>query len=339
MQEGLPFYEFAHSVLTITGRSGANDVMAICPFHLNAQGVPERSGSFAFSLESGLWYCHACGDGGGFRSFLRKLGYEEGDVEDSLLSIASAAAAERPRVGLWPGYLPPSSHVPEYLLSLFDTGEKVPVEARRWGFRKTTLQHFDVGYDPKNLRITFPLRDRGGRLVGFSGRTVGSSKARYKVYGPYEYRKWGVEGPVEVEKGQLLWNLEPVEASLRFSWDAKILVVEGFKACMWLWQLGFHNTLALMGSSMTEVQQRILESLGGTLYLFLDNDKAGEKKNEIANRLAGCGCSVHVPVYPTHQPDQLTVEQVKDAIETSEYHIYEESEVPHGLWKDRRSEA
>jgi len=68
-----------------------------------------------------------------------------------------------------------------------------------------------------------------------------------------------------------------------------LIVVEGFFTVCEFWQRGRKNVVALMGSSMSREQERlIVETVGpkGRVLLALDNDEAGRKGSEDAvNRL------------------------------------------------------
>lgn len=307
---------FVRGHFTVSRRSGPQDLMVVCPFHLNKTGKAENTGSLAISIATGMWFCHTCGEGGGVRKLLKRMNLPDTEVPEDALS-----APERSPRGRF--YIPnaavdPACILPESYLGLFDTGSRMPAAVHDWGFSYRTYRSFDLGYDPRHLRVIFPLRDFRGNLVGFSGRALDDHPARYKVYAEREYASWGISHPPLKEKGKLIWNYERVYAAIQSQHRATILVTEGFKACMWLVQLGFPLTIALLGSNMSEEQHSLLERLGGTLYLFLDNDEAGDKKHAIAQRLANTGNDVRVPTYPTKQPDLLTRPQVEEAIRNSE---------------------
>jgi DNA primase len=59
--------------------------------------------------------------------------------------------------------------------------------------------------------------------------------------------------------------------------NATVFIVEGFKACMWMLQAGYKDTVALMGSYISDRQQMMLHRLSTNIVLFLDNDKAGRE--------------------------------------------------------------
>ena len=71
-------------------------------------------------------------------------------------------------------------------------------------FPEDLLQKLDVGFDSEHMRVTYPLREIDGTLIGISGRTVNYASPRYKVY-DHEYKKWDL--PVHKQfKSQLLGN-------------------------------------------------------------------------------------------------------------------------------------
>jgi DNA primase len=59
-----------------------------------------------------------------------------------------------------------------------------------------------------------------------------------------------------------------------------LIVVEGFASVWWLWQNGFKDVLALMGSSCSPEQVRLIIdvlSSDGRIWVLPDADDAGEK--------------------------------------------------------------
>jgi DNA primase len=97
------------------------------------------------------------------------------------------------------------------------------------------------------------------------------------------------------------------------------IVTEGFKACMWTWQSGYQDTVALVGSYLTaEHAELIARAVEGPVILFLDNNEAGVKGTRHAgNLLQAKGVDARVARYPDarEQPDGLTPEEVLCAIE------------------------
>lgn len=311
-----PLLDLLRSLLGEVGRAGPSDVMAKCPFHLK-NGKKESSPSFAINTHNGLWFCHSCGAAGNLTSFLHKMGLpasEMGQYRDLIEELKAQQITPPPKVGYWLAPFAEDKVLPEEAIGLF---QKAPRQMLAWGFTMPTLYRAHVGYDSKNQRITFPLRDYTGQLVGFSGRALfDDTKPRYKVYDSNEYRKWGLPLLPPPPKAEILWGYHEVVATKLHKPKLPLILVEGFKARLWLIQHGYHTCLALLGSSMSEQQQHLLERIGGTIYVFLDNDAAGSKKFEIAARLDR-SCEVRIPVYETLQPDGLSKTQLYDTLKNA----------------------
>ena len=289
--------------------------MVRCPLHRNSAGQPETNPSCGIHIHNGLWHCFSCGQRGNFKQLLFKMGViGEGPLpiewEEVIQQLKDAAPAAAPRNGYWLKPFPPELVLPESTLGLF---QFVPDQMLKWGFQRKTLIAHDVGLDKRNIRITFPLRDFTGQLVGFSGRALlDQDLSRYKVYTELEYKKWGVTALPPAPKGQILWGYHQAVAVLQQRPGLPIFLTEGFKAHLWLTQCGCEVVIASLGSDMTAEHMHLIERLGGPIYLFWDNDKAGEKKYEVASRLSQV-CDVRIPTYPTVQPDQLSPAQVAQA--------------------------
>lgn len=305
--------DFASKHLVGVQRSGPENVMAICPFHVKRDGQAERTPSFAFCIVNGLWLCHSCKERGSFRTLLRALASPQTlRVYTPLLVELDCQVAHRGtrrRVFVDLG-VPPFE---ESVLGLF---EGCPLSLLDEGFEEETLQRFEVGYDERNQRVTFPLRDMVGRLVGFSGRAVGDVLPRYKVYDKAEYEAWGL-APRKVHKGLLLWNFHKMYPAAFFEESPKSVLVEGFKACMWVHQAGFPNVVAMLGSSLSTQQKMLLERIGGTIYIFTDNDEAGQIARKQTATTLGKSCRVKVVEYETRQPTDLSPEAVAQALESA----------------------
>lgn len=292
--------------------SGPNNIMAICPFHRKKDGSPERTPSFALSITTGLWFCHSCKSSGNLRTLLTSFGVPPLLIDkqyDFILDELERAMRDRPTRKPMTAGVTQSTPLEESVLGLF---HECPVALLEEGFKKRTLERFDVGFDKKNLRITFPIRDLLGRLVGFSGRAVTEEGQRYKVYKKDEYENWGIE-PRDTDKSEYLWNAHQVYPVAFFQPNPEVFVVEGFKACMWLWQAGLVNTVALMGSHASKSQTTVLERMGGTVYLFLDNNEAGKTGTYKAGYELSKGMNVKVAIYEASQPSDLTEEEVLNA--------------------------
>jgi len=303
-------------------RSGSHNIMAICPFHLKEDGHPERHPSFAMSLSTGLYFCHACQEKGNLFTFLRTLGMTRDQIEMSFRSLITNASHNLPPPldPLDPGIVS-LNPIPEGLLGLFD---HCPLALLNEGFTEETLIKFEIGFDEAHMRITYPLRDINGQLAGISGRAVGGYWPKYKIYDD-EYPVWDIPERTGWDKRTILWNAHQVYPETYFRTDpGEIVIVEGFKACMWLVQAGIKNTVALLGTYLSNEQKWVVERMGAIVYLFLDNNEPGWVGTAKSGRRLMKSLPVKVMQYPDRlqldedaQPDSLTPEEVLDAKETA----------------------
>lgn len=307
--------ELANQHLRHIRPSGPDNIIALCPFHEESQP------SFAMSLSKGLYICYSCGAKGNLYTFLRDLGIPKQLIRLKYQLLLEAAAKNMPPE---PSALSASileeNPIEESFLGLFDYCPKALLDA---GFTEETLSHFDVGFDMTHMRITYPLRDMRGQLMGISGRAVQDIYPKYKTYGE-EYKTWGMPHR-DLDKRKVLWNLHEIYPSLYFnSVPGEVVLVEGFKACMWVWQSGIQNTVALLGNYLSWEHRLMLERLGATIYLFLDNNIWGTKGAVRAGDVLSKSTRVRVIQYPERladeekaQPDNLTPDELFAAKETA----------------------
>lgn len=288
--------------------AGPDNLVALCPFH------DDSSPSFAIDIHSGLWLCYACGEKGNFKSFLYKIGLSKDEINfhygRTLEELKSNAPP--PPDPKKPGVvMDVNRRVPEELLGIF---HKCPQSLLAEGFSKETLKSFGIGVDTLHRRVTFPLRDLQGNLVGISGRAMSDTDSmRYKVY-KEEYKAWELPS-YETDKSSLLWNSHTIFPQVMSQDSPRVVVVEGFKACMWLTQAGIPNVVALMTKSMSWAQKWILEKMGGTVVLMLDNDDAGiDGYIKISKELAKGSLLVRIVEYNQTQPTDVPLGELPGLI-------------------------
>lgn len=201
--------------------------------------------------------------------------------------------------------------LPEEILGLFDR-----IVPDRWaieeGVDPALVPKMDIGVDEKHERITFPLRQLDGTLVGFSGRDyTESAREKYKVY-DREYEDFGFSRH-STHKSHLLWNGHVVYPQM-FHTRMPIIGVEGFKACMRVVQAGAFNTVAILGSMVSKRQRWQMERMATEIWLWLDNNAAGFKGTVYS--AMEFGLPVRIIQYPDdrEQPDDLSVEEIQLAL-------------------------
>jgi DNA primase len=299
IQEGIR--GIAERYLSKVKPSGPENIMAICPFHMGSNGQPEKHPSFAMSLTKGVYFCHSCQTSGSLRRFFEQMGVPPILIE-RLHKYTLQEAEEA--LGPPPDPLRPkvisSTPINDQLLGLFNY---CPTSLQAAGFSQETLQTFEVGYDKWHNRVTYPMRDLKGQLVGINGRSLSDDNPRYKIYDK-EYMVWGLPERVGWNKRTVLYNAHRVYPKAYLSSDPDpIVVVEGFKACMWLWQAGIKDVVALLGTYLSWEHRWILERLGAHVYLFLDNNQPGRYGAYKAAKALSQSLKVSLLLYPKRLED------------------------------------
>lgn len=301
-------------------RSGNENIMAICPFHRKADGSEEKNPSFSMSLTKGVYFCHQCHAKGTLRKFFKEFGLDNTAINLHYSLLLDEVSRHLPGA---PNPIQPKTifgmpPMEDSVLGLFDYDVRTLMPQ----FSEDTLRYFEVGWDGWWKRITFPIRDIKGDLVGISGRAVHEGQTpRYKVY-ENEYTTWHMPERKGWNKRAVLWNMHNVLPEFLLAGDpltSYVLVVEGFRAAMWAWQCGYKNVVALLGSHLSWEQEWMLNALGCKVLLFLDNDSAGRRGTaDAASRLMKAGPNpVYIVEYPERieelseaQPDDLTQEEI-----------------------------
>lgn len=292
--------------------AGPTNAIMRCPFH------NDNSPSFAMNTQNGLYICYACGEKGTFYGFLLKVGLTRDQIRHHYNRTLKELRENLPPPPdpSNPGVVvhDTNAHIPGDILGIF---HKCPEALLEEGFDEETLLHFEVGVDEIHSRITFPLRDLHGNLVGISGRDMTeSSDMRYKVYKD-EYRQWELP-PYDTDKSNLLWNSHRVFPEVMKAANTPVVIVEGFKANMWVWQAGVPLVVALMTKTMSWAQRWILQKMGGPYVLMLDNDDAGiEGTVTIGRELSKFSPQVSIVEYDARQPDGIPRQEVQGLIQSA----------------------
>ena len=327
----------AHYNLVVTGQGSQRTVL--CPFH------DDRRPSCKIELERKIFHCFGCGEKGNVLEFVAKIG--KTDLRTAALTIASicgiapaqprttprtspaiAEPARRtarrgsatpgpprkpaeqpspsptpaaPPVGNPAGVAEPVNPPLSFELKLDATH---PYLGER-GLSAETTARFGLGYCARGLmkgRVCVPIHDENGSLVAYAGRwaDVGeppTGEDKYKLPGKFQ-------------KNRVLFNLHRVR-------DAEhLVVVEGCWSVFRLAELGV-QAVALMGSSLSDEQERLLAEVGHARFVtvLLDGDPAGRNAAaEIVPRLAGKRFVRRIDLPDGLQPDTIDPEELAELV-------------------------
>ncbi|MFZ0302932.1 MAG: DNA primase [Terracidiphilus sp.] len=126
-------------------------------------------------------------------------------------------------------------------------------------------------YDRFRKRIMFPIANEGGRVIAFTGRTVGSDeKAGPKYFNSPETSLYS--------KSHVLFNLDKAKSVIRQAGFA--LLVEGQMDCISVFLRGVQNVIATSGTAFTEQQVGILKRHTQNVVVNFDPDAAGANAAE-----------------------------------------------------------
>ncbi|MEA2399537.1 MAG: primase [Thermoleophilaceae bacterium] len=280
----------------------------LCPFH------DERTPSFSVNAEHKLYHCFGCGESGDAIGFVQatealdfraaiefladrygiELQREEEDPlaeerrkrRERLLKLVERTAAYYARY-LWESaeaarardYLA-GRGLGEEVLRAFRIGyapsawDRVSGAAQRDGFRPEELAAAGLAqrgrqggfYDRFRGRIMFPLADARGRVLGFGARSVREDQ-QPKYLNTSENELY--------HKGRQLFGIDHARAAA--AKKGRIVAVEGYTDVLALHQGGIPESVAIMGTALTQEQLAELSRAAGTLHLALDADSSGQE--------------------------------------------------------------
>ena len=122
-------------------------------------------------------------------------------------------------------------------------------------------------YSPFEGRILFPIKDHLGNYCGFGGRIVHAHDQRSKYYN-------SKESPF-FQKGSILFGLDAAKKEIQKT--GTVFLVEGYTDCIALFEHGYQNVVATLGTACTSEHLKLLSHHAHTLYVLYDSDSAGQK--------------------------------------------------------------
>jgi len=277
----------------------------LCPFH------KEKTPSFTVNDEKSFYHCFGCGAHGDIVRFTMET--EGLSFPESVERLAAAAGMVMPvdtpeqrqavekakglkevmeAACLWfqnQLFSDNSSAAQEYVRSRALTAETVREfrlgyapngsqllrsHMKDLGFKDSHLLESglvrkpDDGREPYDYfrgRLIFPIMNRSGQVIAFGGRVIGEGEPKY------------LNSPETslFNKGATLYGLDKArQAAYQAS---EIIVTEGYMDVIALWQNGFTQTVAPLGTALTEDQIKLLWRIVEEPTLCFDGDNAGQR--------------------------------------------------------------
>ena len=131
-------------------------------------------------------------------------------------------------------------------------------------------------YDRFRSRITFPVRDSRGRVLGFGARGMGDDAKPKYLNSP--------EGEL-YRKSRTLFGIDRARGAMART--GRAVVVEGYTDVLALHQTGIEEAVAVMGTAITPEQLQLLAGHVEEVVLAMDADRAGRDAMVRAQRVAG----------------------------------------------------
>ena len=282
--------------LTKTGQN----YWGCCPFH------NEKTPSFSVTEDKGFYHCFGCGEHGDIISFTMKS--ENVDFKTAIKELADMAGLKVP------DYKPRDPAIvarEESYVKITDDAARIyqqklfePVGAhaleyiRKRGFTDEMIKKYRIGYAPKNNiisskfstinrdklistglvrigdygpydffsdKLMFPIFNAHGQVVAFSGRSLDGSEPKYINTTDTEL----------FHKRQTIFGFNFARDSIHRA--NRSIVVEGQIDAIQMQCHGFGETVAPLGTALTEDHIAILCKANRNITFCFDGDNAGQK--------------------------------------------------------------
>lgn len=284
----------------VTLRKKGQNYWAKCPFH------NEKTPSFSVSSERQTFHCFGCGKGGDVFTFIMEI--ENLDFKEALERLAERAGVKLQGFSgidhgkrVFRGNILKHS-LDHFMRSLQDSsGEVARTYLARRSITKEDMIRFELGWAPpswdslfrylsnlnfteeqiiesglaaqgtKNVydrfrgRVIFPIYSATDRLIGFGGRILDGDGAKY------------LNSPESAffNKRNNLYIMNKAKMEIRKKGYA--ILVEGYMDAIRCHIAGYTNTVASMGTALTEAQALLIKRMAGLCYICYDSDSAGQE--------------------------------------------------------------
>lgn len=142
------------------------------------------------------------------------------------------------------------------------------------GFTVETLIAWDIGYDDVSQRITIPVRNELGKIIGVKGRSWKSKrkqKIKYMILGdnPDKPKKFKYGFP-HYEKARIVFGLDKLRGPVE-----TLVLVEGELDVIALWQIGV-PAVCTGSAHLSHAQAKQVRDWCDEVIVFFDSNTAGE---------------------------------------------------------------
>lgn len=271
-----------------------------CPFH------NEKTPSFSVNEDKGFYHCFGCGEHGDIISFTMKS--ENVGFVDAIKELAEMAGLKLPE------FKPRDPAVVQREESYFDITERAAAEYQKQlfaptgavaleyirgrGFTDEMIKKYRLGYAPKNNliankfvntkqdvligtglcrrgdygmydffrdKLMFPIFSARGQVVAFSGRSLDGSEPKYINTADTEI----------FHKRKTIFGFNFARDSIHR--NNRTIIVEGQIDAIQMQCHGFPETVAPLGTALTEDHLAILCKANRNIVFCFDGDTAGQK--------------------------------------------------------------
>ena len=271
-----------------------------CPFH------NEKTPSFSVNEDKGFYHCFGCGEHGDIISFTMKS--ENVGFVDAIKELAEMAGLKLPE------FKPRDPAIVQREESYFDITERAAAEYQKQlftpagavaleyirgrGFTDEMIKKYRLGYAPKNNliankfvntkqdvligtglcrrgdygmydffrdKLMFPIFSARGQVVAFSGRSLDGSEPKYINTADTEI----------FHKRKTIFGFNFARESIHR--NNRTIIVEGQIDAIQMQCHGFPETVAPLGTALTEDHLAILCKANRNIVFCFDGDTAGQK--------------------------------------------------------------
>jgi len=271
-----------------------------CPFH------NEKTPSFSVNEDKGFYHCFGCGEHGDIISFIMKsenLGFVE-----AIKELADMAGLKMPeykkktqeQIDAEENYIKITDDAAKIYQDLLykDAGKHALEYIKNRGFSDEMIKKYRIGYAPKNNiisskfnnikrekllstglvrigdfgpydffrdKLMFPIFNAHNQIVAFSGRSLDGSEPKYINTPDTEL----------FHKRQTIFGFNFAREAIHRA--NRSIIVEGQIDAIQMQNHGFSETVAPLGTALTEDHIAILCKSNRNIVFCFDGDNAGQK--------------------------------------------------------------